>query len=155
MTAVWSTVVFSTLQSIVSETEYLDILELLDSELCSRGDQLSSLSTMQYLLQRRWLEEGHVTQWEALFGPLGGVTWFRPHPDTSYVTIIIPQLHPFSRGNVVSRQNLVFVTLKFIDVIVLSKHISSEDPRSVPVIDFKYLDFKFGKGHFLFARLTW
>ncbi|GJJ09733.1 hypothetical protein Clacol_003957 [Clathrus columnatus] len=122
MTAVWSTVAFSTLQSILTEKEYLDILELLDSELSSRGSHLSNLSTMQYLLQRRWLEEGHVTQWEALFGPVGGVTWFRPHPDTSYVTIVIPQLHPFSRGNV---------------------HISHEDPRSVPVIDFKYLDFEF------------
>lgn len=122
MTAVWSTVVFSTLQSILTEKEYMDILELLDSELSSRGGQLSNLSTMQYLLQRRWLEEGHVTQWEALFGPLGGVTWFKPHPDTNYVTIIIPQLHPFSRGNV---------------------HISNENPLSVPVIDFKYLDFNF------------
>lgn len=120
MTAVWSTVVFSTLQSILTEKEYMDILELLDSELSSRGGQLSNLSTIQYLLQRRWLEEGHVTQWEALFGPLGGVTWFKPHSDTSYVTIIIPQLHPFSRGNVVSRQILIFITFRSTNVTVPS-----------------------------------
>ncbi|KAF8516109.1 hypothetical protein BU17DRAFT_92940 [Hysterangium stoloniferum] len=122
LTAVWSTVAFSTLQSIVSNDTLSDILNALDAELATRNSQLNGLSAQQYVLQRKWLSEGRVTQWEALFAPVGGFTWYRPQPNTSYVTILVPQLHPFSRGSV---------------------HISGNDPLATPTIDFQYLDFKF------------
>jgi hypothetical protein len=82
------------------------ILASLDADLARRTP--SKLSAAQYKIQRRWLDEGRVTQWEAVFGPVGGLTVTRPRPDTSYVTVLVPQLHPFSRGNVVSICDIAF-----------------------------------------------
>ncbi|KAF8581677.1 GMC oxidoreductase [Ramaria rubella] len=122
-TAVWSTLVFSPLQSILSNNTLAATLATLDAELAQRTPG-NKLIAEQYKIQRRWLDEGRVTQWEALLGPLGGLTHYRPKPDTSYVTVLIPQLHPFSRGSV---------------------HIESKNPLVIPRIDFRYLDFDFDK----------
>lgn len=83
----------------MSNESLSELLSKFDIELASRDEHLSLLSKKQFEHQRRWLDEGRIPQFEAVFGP-GGI--FDPLPNMSYVTLIIPNLHPFSRGNIVS-----------------------------------------------------
>lgn len=100
LASTWSTVIFSPLQTILSPSALNDTLTALDAELAART--LSPLSAAQYAVQRRWLAEGRVTQWEILFAPVGGFAGGTlPAAGTSYATLLVPQLHPFGRGSAV------------------------------------------------------
>ena len=94
--------VFSTLQSIFSNETLDRLLTSLDVEISSRQLSSRGLTSLQYAIQRRWLEGGRVTQWEALLGNMGLTVLGQPATEKELITVFVPQLHPFSRGNVVS-----------------------------------------------------
>jgi len=77
------------------------------------------LHSKQYEIQKEWISSASVPMIEFIMIPASGLTETSPANDTSYVTIIAGNQHPFGRGSV---------------------HINTTDPLAHPAINPNYLN---------------
>ncbi|THH05288.1 hypothetical protein EW146_g9944 [Bondarzewia mesenterica] len=113
-----STVAFMRIQDIVTHDRFSYLLGLFDKS--ARRPSPRSLQTLQYSIQRTWMEEGRIAIAELSQWSRGAVDVM---PNESYVFMLGGLSHPMSRGNV---------------------HIVSNDSLVPPAIDVGYLTQEFG-----------
>ncbi|KAI0053813.1 GMC oxidoreductase [Auriscalpium vulgare] len=110
----------NTFQAVVNASQFNSVLALLDKELKGRKYP-TELQQLQFTAARELFAEGKIAWIEVVNVPEGGVVSV-PTANTSYVTTVVIQLHPFARGSV---------------------HINSTDPTAAPVINPNFLASEF------------
>ncbi|KAJ7439757.1 hypothetical protein FB451DRAFT_145380 [Mycena latifolia] len=108
-----------TLQSLIGNDETNKLLSSLNQSLTNITQ--TPLQKVQYQAQLELLQGGEVPFLNMILYPTGGLI-SPPAANTSYVTVTIAEVHPFSRGSV---------------------HIGSSDPLADPTIDPHYLEIPF------------
>jgi len=112
-----STLAFMPLHDFADAERRAALLQIFDEE--AEEAPIFSLESLQYPIQRAWLEKDIVAQSELVVWSRGVIS---PAPNESYVSILGGISHPMSRGSV---------------------HISSSDPLAAPTINPQFLSKNF------------